>query len=487
MDGLGANASTLESVALTAGDPSFELTFGPLLIGVILNALLLGVFMVQVHSYFHLYQTDYRLIRCLIYYLIVIEIANTVCNILLIYEPLIKMHDSPLVTINAPTLLPAGALMPPSVLSVLTVPSLRPTDPIVTGLISTPVQLFMAWRIRLVTKSTWLAVLVALLAFTSLVGATISTVFMHLHPRFDEFTDFEAPLAVWLTSTAFADLFITAFLVNFLWVNKTGFKTRTDSVADKIIFFTVQTGTLTSFAAIADVTLFLVLQRTTLMFIWDFSLSKLYAICLIATLNARNEWNNLLSSPVPPTDDKSNPPRKGSAASEEIIKIRRATDVQNLQLYIPSQFETSSQTPRRRTPTSRMPLALWRSATGRSTRDGTRSTRETRTRAGSEDVVLVSLPSLENSHAGPSYSTSRAEEEDLAVGADPLARQPASYGGNQALAVPGHRSKDERSRDRSRDRERARERAREKAAATLAQKQSESAKRTAEWARSTGR
>ncbi|KAJ7894803.1 hypothetical protein B0H13DRAFT_2665228 [Mycena leptocephala] len=301
---------------------SFELMFAPLLIGVILNALLFGVFIVQVHSYFRVYKTDYAVIRYLIYYLILMETINTVCDVGLIYEPLIKLHNSPLAAINSPMFLAA--------------------DPIVTTLISTPVQLFMAWRIMLVTKSKWLSGLVALLAFTSLIGGVVATIGVARAPQFTNFRLVEGPLTLWLTSTAFADLFITAFLVNFLWVNKTGFQTQTDSVTDKIIFLTVQTGMLTSFAAIADVTLFLIVPTTTLMFIWDFSLSKLYSICLISTLNARADWNNLLTQ-MPSADDKKD--------ANAIIKVRRATDIQGLQLYIPSQFEFSANpSPRKRTP-----------------------------------------------------------------------------------------------------------------------------------------
>ncbi|KAK7018339.1 hypothetical protein R3P38DRAFT_2982281 [Favolaschia claudopus] len=289
--------------------PNFELTFAPLFFGVILNALLFGVFIVQVHSYFRVYKNDHAYIRYLIYYLIVMEIINTICDVATIYEPLIKLHN--VNTNKSPTFIAA--------------------DPIVTTLISTPVQLFLAWRIRQVTKSNWLAGVVALLAFTSLAGGVAATMAVASHSTFAEFRFAELPLTLWLTSTAFADLFITAFLVNFLWVNKTGFKTQTDSVADKIIFLTVQTGMVTSVAAIADVTLFLLDPKTTFFFIWDFCLSKMYSICLISTLNARADWNNLLSA-AQAGDAKQKDPNA-------IIKVRRATDIQGLQLYIPSQFE----------------------------------------------------------------------------------------------------------------------------------------------------
>ncbi|KAJ7113208.1 hypothetical protein C8R44DRAFT_741537 [Mycena epipterygia] len=322
--------------------PSFELMFAPLLIGVVLNAMLFGVFIVLVHSYFRLYKTDYGWIRYLIYYLILLEVINTVCDIGLIYEPLITLHNSTSVLMDSPKLLAA--------------------DPVVTTLISTPTQLFMAWRIRRVTRSNWLSGSVALLAFASFVGGLVATISVATHPKFAQFVLAEAPLTLWLTSTAFADLFITVFLVNFLWKNKTGFKTQTDSVTDRIILFTVQTGMLTSVAAIADVSLFLIMPRTTFMFIWDFSLSKLYSICLIATLNARHEWNDLLEE-SPAASLEKTLSKDGKPNPNAIIKLRAAADVHNLQLYIPSQFQasrTSATSPnvlspgaRRRTPTAR--------------------------------------------------------------------------------------------------------------------------------------
>jgi hypothetical protein len=98
--------------------------------------------------------------------------------------------------------------------------------------------------------------------------------------EFARFQQLGAAISLWLTSTAFADLFITAFLVNFLvrcllvfspfclnysspplhqWTNKTGFQTQTDSVTDKIIAFTVKTGGITSIGAIANVLLFCII------------------------------------------------------------------------------------------------------------------------------------------------------------------------------------------------------------------------------------
>ncbi|KAJ7113204.1 hypothetical protein C8R44DRAFT_631106 [Mycena epipterygia] len=253
------------------GQPSFEFMFAPLLIGVLLNALLFGVFIVQAHSYFRLYKTcvlprifssaltassDFGWIRYFVYYLILMETINTVCDVGLIYEPLIMLHgacESPLAS--------HSSLCPNS---------FSPT------LISTPTQLFMAWRIRRVTRSNYLSGVVALLAPFSTVGGIAATIGVAQQREFAKFPLIAGSLTLWLTSTAFADMFITAFLVDFLWKNKTGFRTQTDSVTDRIIFFTVQTGMLTSVAAIVDASLFFIFPvRWSSVFVFSTSLPHL--------------------------------------------------------------------------------------------------------------------------------------------------------------------------------------------------------------------
>ncbi|KAJ7641057.1 hypothetical protein FB45DRAFT_352267 [Roridomyces roridus] len=303
------------------GAPSFQLTFSPLFFGVILNVMLFGVFLVQVYTYFRLYKTDHPAIRYTIYYLIIMEVINTIFDVGLIYQPLVLLRDSPNALQQSPFFLSA--------------------DAVVTALISTPTQLFFAWRIRRITKSRWLAGIVGFLALVSLAAATAATIGVARVHEFAKFGLLIPQLTVWLTTTAVADILITTFLVNFLWKNQTGFDTQTDSVTDKIILFTVQTGMITSFAAIADVSVFLIIQQTTLQFIWDFSLGKLYSISLISTLIARKEWNNLLDEmPVPAAGDAEMNlgKAKGLHAKDAIIRIRRATDIQGLQLYIPENF-----------------------------------------------------------------------------------------------------------------------------------------------------
>ncbi|KAF9459786.1 hypothetical protein BDZ94DRAFT_1238932 [Collybia nuda] len=102
--------------------------------------------------------------------------------------------------------------------------------------------MFVAWRIRIISQATWLALSIGLFSIVSLGGG------------------------IWLTVAVVQSR------------RKTGFN-RTDDTINR-------TGLVTAVFAILDV-------HTTINFVWDFALSKLYSNALISTLNARTGWGSL--------------------------------------------------------------------------------------------------------------------------------------------------------------------------------------------------
>ncbi|KAF7430247.1 hypothetical protein PC9H_005949 [Pleurotus ostreatus] len=100
------------------------------------------------------------------------------------------------------------------------------------------------------------------------------------------------PALTWLLASAIADALITSTLVYSLYKRKTGFK-DTDNVIERVIRFTIQTGMITALFAILDVVFFLVSPHTTLNFIWDLALGKLYSNVLMSTLNSRTGWDRI--------------------------------------------------------------------------------------------------------------------------------------------------------------------------------------------------
>ncbi|KAF8808497.1 hypothetical protein BYT27DRAFT_7189007 [Phlegmacium glaucopus] len=254
--------------------PSVELVFGPMLIGTYINMILYGILIVQMYHYYKTYKQDSKWIRYFILYLFVMETFNSICDIAMMFQPLIQEFGKPNALKFFPTMFAA--------------------EPIVIVCISTPIQLFFAWRIWVLTRNYVLAAIVVFFSLVSLGGGIWTTVLLIHLKLFALKPKLHWPALMWFISAVIADVLITSVLVYNLSKRKTGFS-GTDDAIEKIIRMTVQTGMLTAFCAIADVIFFLSLPHTALNFVWDIALAKLYANCLMSTLNARSGLHDLIS------------------------------------------------------------------------------------------------------------------------------------------------------------------------------------------------
>ncbi|THU98830.1 hypothetical protein K435DRAFT_520009 [Dendrothele bispora CBS 962.96] len=249
-----------------------ELSFGPMLIGVFFNMILYGILIVQTYTYYQTYRNDTLWIRLFVGYLFVLETANTAFDMAMMWQPLIQGFGTQEAVKKFPTLFS--------------------TEPIVMVLISTPIQCFFAWRIQRITQSSWIPVFIVILSAASMAGGIWTGVKLFIIKLFARKPELHESALLWFLTSCVADVMITATLVRSLSQRKTGFVV-TDSVIDKIIRLTVQTGMITAICAIGDVVFFMTLPRTALNFLWDLTLSKLYANCLFSTLNARASLNSM--------------------------------------------------------------------------------------------------------------------------------------------------------------------------------------------------
>ncbi|KAF9445152.1 hypothetical protein P691DRAFT_289478 [Macrolepiota fuliginosa MF-IS2] len=254
--------------------PPIPLLFGPMLLGAFFNTILYGVMIVQLLVYFQTYKKDSWWLRSFIFYLLIAETLNTGFSIGLLYEPLILKYGQPAATTFFPLMLPA--------------------EPIMTVVISTPIQMFIAWRIRVISERSWVPGLVVVLSLVSCGGGTWLAYTVTAIRRFSRKPDLHRPALTWLLASAIADVIITVALVYNLTRRKTGI-VQTDDTINKIIRMTVQTGLITAIFAVLDVICFLVLPNTTLNFFWDLALCKLYTNALMSTLNAREGLGRMMS------------------------------------------------------------------------------------------------------------------------------------------------------------------------------------------------
>ncbi|KAJ7354278.1 hypothetical protein DFH08DRAFT_854521 [Mycena albidolilacea] len=177
--------------------PDVTLIFGPMLIGVLLNTMLYGIMIVQAFLYYSRYKGDRPWFRHLVLYLVLAETANWVCDVGIVYEPLVIRYGTP-EALQSPLLLRA--------------------DGVLTVLISTPVQLFIAWRIRVVTRSYVLPGFIALLAIISFGGGLATSLIVSLFPASEKITKFRTEIIIWLVSSTIhqpIDILIVVFRVFF--------------------------------------------------------------------------------------------------------------------------------------------------------------------------------------------------------------------------------------------------------------------------------
>ncbi|KAJ7033559.1 hypothetical protein C8F04DRAFT_1104310 [Mycena alexandri] len=255
--------------ALAPPLPNVQLSYGPMIVGVFFNMILYGVLAGQTLSYFQVYKKDATWMRLFVGFLFAVETANTALDMAMMYEPLILNYG------RKPVFFPTVFM----------------TEPLCVVLVSVPVQLFFAWRIHQLTKSLWVPLIISVFGVASFAGGLWTAIRVQMLREFSKKPLLHNSALLWFLAACVADVLITISLVMTLSKKKTGF-VATDSVIEKIIRMTIQTGMITALFSILDVVCFMALPHYAVNFVWDLALSKLYSNCLLSTLNARHKLNN---------------------------------------------------------------------------------------------------------------------------------------------------------------------------------------------------
>ncbi|KZV73839.1 hypothetical protein PENSPDRAFT_574044 [Peniophora sp. CONT] len=241
---------------------------GPIFIGTILNVCLYGISIAQTYVYIQTYKKDRAWMKALVGFIFLADTLNAVFDVEYTYSSLVLHYNDPAAIQKATW----GEF--PS--------AFRP------NIIGTMVQLFFAWRVKVLTRSYIATGLLVLGAIISCLGGIATSIAIGIVPVWTEFQRFEVPVIVWLTVSAIVDTSITGVMVWHLRKSKRGFKHSND-VLDRIIRLTVQTGLITSLWAIIDLIVFLSIPTGTHL-IFNFPLSKLYSNSLLSSLNSRQGW-----------------------------------------------------------------------------------------------------------------------------------------------------------------------------------------------------
>ncbi|CAE6438264.1 hypothetical protein ACGC1H_007007 [Rhizoctonia solani] len=257
----------MSSTTISGVPENIQLITGPLLLGYLFNWGLFGILILQVYIYHISFPNDSRVIKSLVYGLFFVDCVQTA-----------------LTTHNAWHFLSRGW----GDLRVLSDPGWSwIAVPLLSGIVSSTVQLFFAWRIWVLSKSIPLAGLIVAIAVTQGLCAMYSGIKFAILNDVTKIATLFPTATVWLGGSALCDFIITISMVTFLARASTGFS-QTDSVITKLIRMTVETGLVTTTAATVELILYLVYQKNNLHMIPALALAKLYTNTLLATFNSRS-------------------------------------------------------------------------------------------------------------------------------------------------------------------------------------------------------
>ncbi|KAH7916690.1 hypothetical protein BJ138DRAFT_3602 [Hygrophoropsis aurantiaca] len=242
-------------------------TFGAFLIGVVVSATLYGVTCVQTWYYFSRYPSDAWYIKLLVATVLLSDTVHQALITHTVYTYLVT--DFGVAT-------DLGELVWSLIIEVL-----------FNGFTALMVQSFLAMRVyRLSQKS--------ILATGSVMALVIGefvlvVVYVAKALHFETFAQLTTLKALSMSVNAVAaagDVLIAIFLCWLLQNSRTGFR-RSDTMINKLILFTINTGLLTSICAVASLISITAAPNTFIYIAFYFCLGRLYCNSLLATLNAR--------------------------------------------------------------------------------------------------------------------------------------------------------------------------------------------------------
>ncbi|KAJ7221068.1 hypothetical protein C8J57DRAFT_1393328 [Mycena rebaudengoi] len=243
-------------------------TMGSMLLGVIISAVLYGISTCQTLYYFTRYKRDPLYLKTLVALTLALDTLHLAFVTHAIYHYLISNYYS------------HGALQ------VMTWSVSLEALP--TGVTASLVQSFYAYRVWRMSRHNFVLTGLILLLILATTGCGTAWVILALQAQTYERLLKISPLTISINalSTA-ADVIITSTLCIMLRQTRPVF-IQTDTMVNKLILFTVNTGLLTSICAVASLISLIASPKTLIYASFYFCIGRLYSNSFLATLNARD-------------------------------------------------------------------------------------------------------------------------------------------------------------------------------------------------------
>lgn len=254
----------------------FQVTLGPLLLGIFFNTYLYGLLTFQYASYYNTAFNDALWIRLTVFSLLCLDTFHSSSLIYLAWVYAVDDFVNPLALARPVWPYPAWVFVAT-----------------VTACIT---QVFLAYRILRLKKSVALYATVLVLAAAAFIFGIIFGVKVCNVKTMMETGGMSSLISVWLCLEVGVNVLITGILLHSLSQSRTGFQ-RSDSIINRLMQTTVQTGLLTSVVSVLTLVLYLADRDTEFYSLFGVPISRLYSNTLMHTLLCREELRGMIGLP----------------------------------------------------------------------------------------------------------------------------------------------------------------------------------------------
>ncbi|KAL5512594.1 hypothetical protein ACEPAG_3247 [Sanghuangporus baumii] len=246
--------------------PAIDNTYGALLIGTMIAMGLWGAATIQLYYYFNQFPNDEWRLKALVAAVWTLDTTHQGLISHTCYAYLVTNYANP----------PFLLTITPS-LSVMV---------LISGIVCFLVQCFLLYRVwRLSEKNMFLVIFLFAMGVAQFVTTAL------YYAKGAKLTVLTLPSIAWLSKlvnslSAATDVSIAAVLIYLLQRSRTGFR-RSETLINRLIFFTINTSALTSICAIFSVIFVTVYPDALIYVAFYVNISKMYTNTFFATLNAR--------------------------------------------------------------------------------------------------------------------------------------------------------------------------------------------------------
>ncbi|KAK0236450.1 hypothetical protein EDD85DRAFT_642225 [Armillaria nabsnona] len=257
----------MQTRSVPAGYPIAGLT-GPIIVGGLLNWGLLGTLSVQLYLYYLAFPNDRRFTKYLVYSMYVIELVQAI----LIAHDVFATFGYGFGDMDALTRVNLNGL----------------TIPIMGALAAGVGQGFYAYRILTLSKSRIIPIFIICISAINSVASIITSIYAFQAGTITKLNTRKMYIVVGIScgAAALCDIVIAICMTYYLMRSTTNFR-RTRILVTKIIRLTIETGSMTAFAALLNFVLFIALPYQISYLTPGVLAPKLYANAVYMVLNSR--------------------------------------------------------------------------------------------------------------------------------------------------------------------------------------------------------